>query len=85
MYRNSVTSDNTPDSHKAVITGQVPQQLADMNDDKVEDAQKERIKTHFKWLLSNDFYKDACTTEQVTNMESHLPANYADDYVDLPS
>ena len=42
------------------------------------------IKHHFKWLLSNDFYKDECSAEQVTGMESYLPADYADEYEDLP-
>ena len=81
MYKNVVTSDNTPDLHKEVITGQIDGQLAQIAAGDNVDA----IKTHFEWVLANDFYKDACTTEQVANMESHLPANYADDYVDLPS
>ena len=42
------------------------------------------LKDHFLWLLSNDFYKDECSAEQVTGMESYLPADYKDDYEDLP-
>ena len=42
------------------------------------------LKDHFLWLLSNDFYKDECSAEQVSSMESYLPADYADAYEDLP-
>tara|TARA_R100000995_G_scaffold74677_1_gene43803 strand:+ start:76 stop:321 length:246 start_codon:yes stop_codon:yes gene_type:complete len=81
MYRNSVTSDNTPDSHKAVIAGQIDGQLAQASADENLDA----IKEHFKWVLANDFYKNELSSEQISSMESYLPANYADDYEDLPS
>jgi len=81
MYKNVVTSENTVDSHKEVITKQIDNQLVQI----AAAENVEAIKNHFKWVLANDFYKNACTTEQITNMESHLPANYADEYIDLPS
>jgi len=84
MYKNVITSQNTPDSHKAVIVSQVDGQLAQAADENTSAEQLQCIKDHFKWLLSNDFYKDECSTEQVTSMESYLPADYKDDYEDLP-
>ena len=84
MYKNTITSENTPDSHKAVIVGQVDGQLAQAADENTSAEQLQCLKDHFKWLLSNDFYKDECSAEQVTSMESYLPADYEDDYEDLP-
>ena len=81
MYRNSVTSDNTPDSHKKVITDQIDGQLAQAAADENLDA----IKHHFKWVLANDFYKNELSAEKIASMESYLEDNYADDYQDLPS
>ena len=81
MYRNTVTSDNTPDSHKAVIVGQIDGQLAQIaNDENIE-----AIKTHFEWVLTNDFYKNELSAEKIASMESYLEDNYADKYEDLPS
>jgi hypothetical protein len=80
MYRNVVTSENTEESHKAVITSQIPDQLAQISDDKNTDA----IKDHFKFVLANDFYKDELSAEQITEMESYLPSDYQDEYEDLP-
>lgn len=81
MYKNLITADNTDSSHKAVITNQIDGQIAqaELNEN------LENIKTHFKWVLANDFYKNELTAEQITKMEGFLPANYADDYEDLPS
>ena len=84
MFKNIITSENTDDSHKAVIVGQVDGQLAQAADSDTSAEQLQCLKDHFKWLLSNDFYKDECSTEQVTSMESYLPADYKDDYEDLP-
>ena len=80
MYRNVVTSENTEESHKAVITSQIPDQLSQIADDDNTEA----IKDHFKWVLANDFYKDELSAEQITEMESYLPSDYQDDYEDLP-
>ena len=80
MYRNVVTTENTPDSHKEVITLQIPDQLAQIG----ADENVEPIKDHFKFVLSNDFYKDELSAEQITEMESYLPSDYADSFEDLP-
>lgn len=85
MYKNTITSENTPDSHKAVIVNQVDGQLAEAADSETSAEQLQILKDHFKWILLNDFYKNECSAEQITSMESYLPADYADDYEDLPS
>ena len=84
MYKNTITSENTPDSHKAVIVGQVDGQLAQAANKDTSAEQLQCLKDHFFWLLANDFYKDECSAEQISSMESYLPADYADDYEDLP-
>jgi len=80
MFRNIITSENTEESHKEVITSQIPNQLAQIGADKNVEA----IKDHFKWVLANDFYKDGLSAEQITEMESYLPSDYQDEYEDLP-
>ena len=80
MYRNVITTENTEESHKEVITSQIPDQLTMIADDENVEA----IKDHFKWVLANDFYKDELSAEQITEMESYLPSDYADAYEDLP-
>lgn len=80
MYRNVITTENTEESHKEVITSQIPEQLTMI----AADENVEAIKSHFKWVLANDFYKDELSAEQITEMESYLPSDYADAYEDLP-
>lgn len=80
MYRNVITSENTEESHKEVITSQIPDQLAQI----AEEDNVESIKEHFKWVLANDFYKDELSSEQVAEMESYLDSDYQDEYEDLP-
>jgi len=80
MYKNVITSENTPDSHKEVITSQIPDQLAQIADEDNVEA----IKDHFKFVLANDFYKDELSAEQVAEMESHLDSDYQDEYEELP-
>ena len=80
MFKNVVTSENTEESHKEVITSQIPDQLAQIADDDNTEA----IKDHFKFVLANDFYKDELSAEQITEMESYLPSDYQDEYEDLP-
>ena len=80
MYRNVITSENTEESHKEVITSQIPDQLAQIADEDNVEA----IKDHFKWVLANDFYKDELSSEQVAEMESYLDSDYQDEYEDLP-
>jgi len=85
MYKNTITSENTPDSHKAVIVNQINDQLVKAADEDTTAEKLQVIKDHFKWLLANDFYKNECSTEQISSMESYLPADYKDDYEDLPA
>ena len=80
MYRNVITSENTEDSHKEVITLQIPDQLAQI----AEEDNVEAIKDHFKWVLANDFYKDELSANQISEMESYLDSDYQDEYEDLP-
>ena len=80
MYRNVVTSENTEESHKEVITSQISDQLAQI----AADDNTEAIKDHFKFVLANDFYKDELSAEQITEMESYLSSDYQDEYEDLP-
>jgi len=80
MYKNVITSENTEDSHKEVITLQIPDQLAQIS----EEENVEAIKEHFKWVLANDFYKDELSSEQILQMESYLDSDYQDEYEDLP-
>jgi len=81
MYKNVITTENTPDSHKEVITSQIDDQLIQLgNDENVEN-----IKTHFEFVLMNDFYKNELSSDKITEMESYLDADYADKYQDLPS
>lgn len=84
MFRNTITSENTEDSHKAVIVNQVDGQLAEAADEETSAEQLQILKDHFLWLLSNDFYKDECSAEQIAAMEAHLPLDYQENYVDLP-
>jgi len=84
MFKNTITSENTPDSHKAVIVSQVGGQLAEAANEDTSAEQLQILKDHFLWLLANDFYKDECSAEQVSDMESYLPADYANGYEDLP-
>ena len=81
MYKNAITSENTPDSHKAVIINQIDFQLEQIKAGNNVDA----IKIHFEWVLANDFYKNKLSNDKITEMESYLDANYADKYQDLPS
>lgn len=80
MYRNVITSENTEESNKEVITSQIPDQLSQIGDDENVEA----IKQHFKFVLANDFYKDELSADQITEMESYLPSDYQDEYEDLP-
>ena len=79
MYKNLITSENTEETHKEVITSQIPDQLLQIG----SDENVEVIKEHFKWVLANDFYKDELSAEQIAEMESYLPSDYQDEYQDL--
>ncbi len=64
------------------IKSQLPNQLLEIADSNTNEEQVEVIKEHFKFVLANDFYKDELTSEQIADMESYLPENYQDDYID---
>jgi hypothetical protein len=80
MYKNVITSENTEETHKEVITSQIPDQLSQIGSDENVEA----IKEHFKWVLANDFYKDELSAEQIAEIESYLPSDYQEEYEDLP-
>ena len=80
MYKNVITTENTEESHKEVITSQIPDQLSQIGSDENVEA----IKEHFKWVLANDFYKDELSAEQIAEIESYLPSDYQEEYEDLP-
>lgn len=84
MFKNSITSDNTPESHKEVIINQIDNQLNLASDDETSNEDLDILKNHFKWVLANDFYKDELTSEQISEMESYLPNDYSNDFIDLP-
>jgi hypothetical protein len=53
-----------------------------MHLDQISNNKKvEAIETHFKYILAQDIYKNALTAEQITQVESYLPENYQDDYI----
>jgi hypothetical protein len=76
MYKNVITSENTEESHKEVITSQIPEQLSKIGSDE---------NVEVKWVLANDFYKDELSAEQIAEMESYLPSDYQEEYEDLPA
>ena len=59
------------------ILNQLPMHLDQISNNK----KVEIIKDHFKYILAQDIYKNALTAEQITEMESYLPENYQDDYI----
>ncbi len=59
------------------ILNQLPMHLDQISNNK----KVEIIKDHFKYVLAQDIYKNALTAEQITEMESYLPENYQDDYI----
>jgi len=83
MKRNTVTLEKgyTQDDIDN-IKSQLPNQLLEIADNNTTEEQVEAIKQHFKFVLANDFYKDELTAEQISDMESYLPDNYQDDYID---
>ena len=66
MFRNVVTSENTEESHKEVITSQIPDQLSQIADDDNTEA----IKDHFKFVLANDFYKSNLNHSDIKEIKS---------------
>ncbi len=83
MKRNTVTLEKGYGQFDIDnIKSQLPNQLLEIADSNTNEEQVEVIKEHFKFVLANDFYKDELTAEQIADMESYLPENYEDDYID---
>ena len=83
MKRNSITTEKGYEqSHIDNIKSQLPDQLLEIADNNTSEKQIENIKQHFKFVLANDFYKNELTSDQIADMESYLPDNYQDDYID---
>tara|TARA_R100001015_G_C4630190_1_gene191637 strand:- start:2455 stop:2706 length:252 start_codon:yes stop_codon:yes gene_type:complete len=83
MKKNSITAEkgyNQSDIDN--IKFQLPNQLLEIADSNTSEKQIENVKIHFKFVLANDFYKNELTAEQIADMESYLPENYEDDYID---
>ena len=83
MKRNSITTEKGYEqSHIDNIKSQLPDQLLEIADNNTSEKQIENIKQHFKFVLANNFYKNELTSDQIADMESYLPDNYQDDYID---
>jgi len=80
IRRNTITAEFYDEEIREAILAQVEKQLVDVNDE----LQTDSIKRHFLFLLANDVYKDALDAETITEIESHLPSDYEDEYEDLP-
>ena len=78
IKRNTATMERQGQKGIDNILNQLPMHLDQISNNKKVEA----IKTHFKYILAQDIYKNALTTEQVTEVESYLPENYQDDYID---
>ena len=84
MSTYTSASGQTSDIQEVVTLKRVDEQLAEAADEEAAAEQVQALKAHFLLILSKDFYKDECSAEQVTSMESYLPADYANQYEDLP-
>lgn len=83
MKRNTVTLEKGYEQFDIDnIKSQLPNQLLEIADSNTSEEQVEVIKQHFKFVLANNFYKDELTAQQISDMESYLPDNYQDDYID---
>jgi|TARA_A100001391_G_scaffold111905_2_gene75205 uncharacterized protein (DUF2267 family) len=91
MKKNIVTSDKGYGQQDIDnIKNQLPFQLQEIGDNSVDEdgnptiseEHKEGIKQHFLFVLSNDFYKNELTSEQITSMESFLDSNYEELFED---
>ncbi len=77
IKRNTATMDQQGQEGIDNILNQLPMHLDQISNNK----KVEIIKDHFKYVLAQDIYKNALTAEQITEMESYLPENYQDDYI----
>ncbi len=77
IKRNTATMERQGQEGIDNILNQLP-----MHFDQISNNKKvEIIKDHFKYVLAQDIYKNALTAEQIAEMESYLPENYQDDYI----
>ena len=99
IFKNSITEDNAAPNEAQNVAAAMNVNLASADfcksyvyneesdlEDKTEycAAQLEREKIHFKFILAQDYYKDALTDDQLNEMESYLPRDYEDDYREIP-
>lgn len=77
IKRNTATMELQGQKGIDNILNQLPMHLDQISNNK----KVEIIKDHFKYVLAQDIYKNALTAEQITEMESYLPENYQDDYI----
>lgn len=80
IRKNTITSEFYDEEIIEAVLAQVEKQLIDVNDN----LQSEGIKRHFLFLMANDIYKNGLDAETITEIESHLPSDYQDEYEDLP-
>jgi hypothetical protein len=77
IKRNTATMERQGQKGIDNILNQLPMHLDQISNNKKVEA----IETHFKYILAQDIYKNALTAEQITQVESYLPENYQDDYI----
>jgi hypothetical protein len=77
IKRNTATMEQQGQEGIDNILNQLPMHLDQISNNKKVEA----IETHFKYILAQDIYKNALTAEQITQVESYLPENYQDDYI----
>ena len=78
IKRNTATMERQGQKGIDNILNQLPMHLDQISNNNNVEA----IETHFKYILAQDIYKNALTAEQLTEVESYLPENYQDDYID---
>jgi hypothetical protein len=77
IKRNTATMERQGQKGIDNILNQLPMHLDQISNNNNVEA----IETHFKYILAQDIYKNALTAEQITQVESYLPENYQDDYI----
>jgi|TARA_Y100000033_G_C2719035_1_gene97276 hypothetical protein len=78
IKRNTATMERQGQKGIDNVLNQLPMHLDQISNNNNVEA----IETHFKYILAQDIYKNALTAEQLTEVESYLPENYQDDYID---
>jgi|TARA_R100000081_G_C4648591_1_gene81510 hypothetical protein len=78
IKRNTATMERQGQKGIDNVLNQLPMHLDQISNNNNVEA----IETHFKYILAQDIYKNALTAEQLTEVESYLPENYQNDYID---